>query len=108
MLEIDFAARVLDVEIAAVLQNIGGGDLPGSVVLFALLPPGDAVGEFFELYRLSFGVVLPAFGQGLLVVPDVFRRAGTVEEHEIGGNAGVGCEDSVWQTDDRVKIEVLQ
>jgi hypothetical protein len=108
VLEIDLAAWVLDVEIAAVLENIGGGDFPGSVVLFALIPPSDAVGELVELDRLGFGVVLPAFGKRLLIVSDLLCRAGTIEEHEIGRNTRVRREDAVGQADDGVEVEVLQ
>ena len=108
MFEIDFAARVLDVEVAAVLENVGGGDFPSSVVLFAFVPPGYAVGKFFKLNRLRLGVVFPAFGQRLLVVPDIFGGAGAVEEHKIGRNAGVRGKDAVGQADYGVEIEVLQ
>ena len=108
MLEIHFAARVLDVEIAAVFQDVGGGHFPSSVVLFAFVPPGDAVCEFIKLNRLGLGVVLTTLGQCLLVVPDIFGGTGTVKEDEIGWNAGVRCEDAVRQADDGVEIKVLQ
>ena len=106
--EIHFPARVLDVEVAAVLQNVGGGDFPGTVVLFALVPPGDAVGEFFKLNRLRLRVVLPAFRERLLVVPDGFRGAGSIEEQEIRRNACIGSENAVGKTHDGVQVEVLQ
>ena len=108
MLEIYFSARVLDIEVTAVLENVSSGNFPGAVVLFALIPPGDAVGKFFELNRLGLGVVLPAFGQWLLVIPDIFGRPGAVEEDEIGWNARVGREDAVGQADNGVEIKVLQ
>ena len=108
MLEIHFAARVFDVEIAAILENVRSRDFPCSVVLFALLPPGNTVGKLFKLNRLRLGVVLPAFGERLLVVPDIFGGTGTVKEDEIGWNAGVGREDAVGQSHNRVEIEVFQ
>ena len=108
MLEVHFATWVLDVEIAAVLENVGGGDFPCSVILFSFLPPGDTVGKFFELNRLCLREVLPAFGQGLLVVPDIFGGPRAVEEQEIGWDAGVGREDTVGQSHNRMEIEILQ
>ena len=107
VLEIYFAARVLDVEVAVVLENVGGRHFPGAIVLFSFVPPGDAVCKIFKLNRLSFSVVLPAFGERLLVVPDIFRGAGAVEEHEIGWNARVGRKDAVRQSNNGVEIEVL-
>ena len=108
MLEVYFAARVLDVEITAVLENIDGGDFPGLVVLFSLVPPGDAVGKFFELNRLGLRVVLSAFGERLLVVPDVFCGTGAIEEEKIRRNARVGSKDAVGEADDGVEIEVFE
>ena len=77
-------------------------------VFLALVPPLQAWREFLELHGLGFGVVLPAFGQRLLVVPDVLGRAGAVEEEEIGGDRRVWGEDAVWQADDRVEVEFLE
>ncbi len=108
VLEVHFAARVLDVEIAAVLENVGGRYFPGVVVLFALSPPGDAVGKFFELERLSLRVVLPTFWERLLVVPNIFGGARTVEEEKIRRDTRVGSEDTVGQADDGVKIKVFE
>ena len=108
VLEVHFAAWILDIEFATIFENVDGRDFPGSVVLFALVPPGDAVGKLFELDRLCFGVILPAFGERLLVVPDVFRGTGAVEEEEIRRNARVWSEDAVGQADDGVEIEVFE
>ena len=107
MFEIKFAARVFDVEIATVFENVGSGDFPGLIVFFAFVPPGNTVGKLFKLNRLRLGVVLPAFGERLLVVPDIFGGTGTVKEDEIGWNAGVGREDAVGQADDGVEIKVF-
>ena len=82
------------------------GDFPGAVVFFALVPPFEAAGEFLELDGLGFGVVLPAFGKRLLVVPDFFGRMRSVEEHEVCRDARVWSEDAVGQADDGVEIEV--
>ena len=73
-----------------------------------VIPPFEAAGEFLELDGLGFGVVLPAFGQRLLVVPDFFGRMGAVEEHEVRRDARVGSEDTVGQADDGVEIEVFE
>ena len=89
-------------------EQFGGGNFPGAVVLFALVPPVETVGEFFELDRLGLGVVLPAFGQRLLVVPDFLGRAGAVEEEQVGRDARVGREDAVGQADDGVEVELLE
>lgn len=45
MLSIYFTAWILDIKVAAGLENVGCGDFPGPVVFLSLLPPGDAVGE---------------------------------------------------------------
>ena len=58
--------------------------------------------------RLGLGVVLAAFGQRLLVVPDVLGRAGAVEEEQVRRDAGVGREDAVGQADDGVQVELLE
>ena len=78
------------------------------VVLLAVVPPLDAVGEFFELDGLGFGVVLPAFGQRLLVIPDLLVGPRAIEEQDIGRDARVGREHAVGQTDDGVEIEFFE
>ena len=108
MLEVGGGVGVLAVEVAAVGEQFGGGNFSGAFIFLAALPPNQAAGEFLELDRLGFGIVLSAFGQRLFVVPDFFRRMGAVEEHEIGWDAGVGCEDAVGQPDDGVEIEVFE
>jgi hypothetical protein len=72
------------------------------------MPPGKAGGEFLELERLSFRVLLSAFGEGVLVVPDLFSGAGAVEEKEVGRDACVRGEDAVGEADDGVEIKVLE
>ena len=101
-------ARVLAVEVAVVGEQFGGRHLPGAVVLLALAPPGQAGGELLELDRLGLGVVLPALGQGVLVVPDFLGRAGAVEEQQVRGDGGVGREDAVGQAHDGVEVELLE
>jgi hypothetical protein len=83
MLEIDLPMAVLYVEIAAVLQNLIGANFPCSIAFLARVPPGDTVRKFFKLNWLSLGVVLPTFGERVLVVPDVFCRTGAVEKNGI-------------------------
>ena len=68
--DVFLGTRVLAVEVAAVGEEFGGGDFPGAFVLCALVPPGHEGREFLELDGGGFGVVLPAFGQGLFVIPD--------------------------------------
>src|SRR5262249_33735814 len=94
--------------VGIVVQTILGRDFPGSFVFFSIIPPFEAVAEFLELDRLGFGVVLPAFGKRLLIVPDFFGGMGPVEEHEIRRNAGVWSEDPVGEADDGVKIKIFE
>lgn len=109
------AARVLKVEIAGdkaavtiIFQHVLNLDLPRPLVFFALVPPGNAVGEFLELDGLGLGVVLPAFGQRLFVVPDFLCRSTPVEEQQIGRNAGVGREHAAREPYNRVQIELFE
>ena len=108
VLEVLLGARVLDVEVAAVRQDRRSGDLPSPLVLLAVVPPCQAVRELLELDRRGLGVVLAPLGQRLLVVPDVSRRAGAVEEEQVRRDARVGREDAVGQPDDGVQVELLQ
>ena len=108
MLEVSGGVGVFAVEVAAVGEQFGGRNFPGAVVFFAFIPPFEAAGEFFELDGLGLGVVLPAFGERLLVVPDFFGRMGSVEEHEIRRDAGVRSEDTVGKADDGMEIEVFE
>ena len=56
----------------------------------------------------GLGVVLPAFGQRLFVIPDFPRRAGAVEEQQVRRDARVGREHAVGQADDGVEVEFLE
>lgn len=106
--DVFFGTRVFSVEVAIVGEEFGSWNFPGPIVFFPFGPPGDAVGEFFELDGSGFGVVLFTFGQGLFVIPDVFGGAGAVEEKDIGGDAGVGSEDAVGEADDGVEVEFFE
>ena len=115
MFEVLFGGRVFDVEVdgeeipvVVVFEYVFSRNFPGSLVLFFALAPDKAAGKFLELNRLSFGVVLPPFGERLLVVPDLFGRAGTIEEEKVGGDAGVRREDAVGEADDGVEVELLE
>ena len=98
-------ARVLDVEVAAVVADGLDGDTPGAVVFLAVGPPGEAVGELLETQWVGLGVLFAAIGQGLLVVPDLAGGAGAVEEEDVGRDCSVGGEDAVGQADDGMQIE---
>ena len=108
MFEIGGGAGVLAVEVAAGREQLRGGDFPGPVVFLPFVPPFEAVGEFLELDGLGLGVVLPAFGQRLLVVPDLFGRAERSKNSEVRRDARVGSEDAVGQADDGVQVEVFE
>lgn len=53
----------------------------------------------------SLGVILAAFRQRLLVVPDVPRRSRAVEEQEVGRDAGIGREHAVGQAHDGMQVD---
>src|SRR5205807_575246 len=55
-----------------------------------------------------FRVVLPAFGQRLLVIPDLSRWAYLLEEEKVGCDGGVRRKYSIGEADDRVQIEAFQ
>ena len=76
MRDVFLGARVLAVEIAAIGQQFSSRNFPGAFVLFSLVPPCHQRREFLELDGRGFGVVLPAFGQGLFVIPDFARQIG--------------------------------
>lgn len=78
------------------------------VIFLALAPPGDERRELLELDGRGLGVVLPAFGQWRLVMPELARWPGAVEEQEVRRDAGVGREHPVKQPDDGVEVEVLE
>ena len=44
----------------------------------------------------------------MLVIPNVFCRAAAIEEQQVRRDAGVGSEDAVGQTNDRVQVEIFQ
>ena len=113
VLEVLPGAGVFDVKIdgdkvlvLVVFQNVLGFDLPSLAVRLALVPPLQARGEFLKLHGLGLGVVLPAFGQGLLVVPDVLGGTGAIEKEEIRRDRGVRSEDAVGEPE-KVWVEVV-
>lgn len=91
MLKVLSGIGVLDVQVAVVGQKLLDGHAPGAFVLLAIIPPGDAVGEFFVLQRLCLGIAVAALGQRQFVVPHLARarRVGVgsarLEEQQIGG-----------------------
>ena len=89
MLEVLFSVRILAVEVAVVGQQLIRRYLPCALVLLALRPPVEARLELIELDGLSLGVILPALGKGLLVLPDLAGRTGAIEQEQVGGDARV-------------------
>ena len=97
-----------EVSLLVILQDVLDGDAPGSLVHLPILPPFQKRRKLLVLQWHRLGVVLPAFGKGLLVIPDLLGWAGPVEEEEVCGNIGVGGEDAVWKPDDGVEVELLE
>jgi hypothetical protein len=108
MCDVFLGARVLAVEVATIGDEFGGGNFPGALVLFAFVPPRHERREILELDRRGLGVVLPAFGQRLFVIPDFARRSRAVEEQDVRGNAGVRREHAIGQAHDGVQVEFLE
>jgi hypothetical protein len=52
VLKVLLAMGVLQVEIAAAGQDSGGGHLPRPLVLFTVIPPGQAVGRAQQLREM--------------------------------------------------------
>ena len=50
---------------------------------------------------MGLGVLLAGTGARLLVVPDRLRRAGLIEEDQVGWNVSVGRERALEETGDR-------
>ncbi len=75
----------------------------GRLILGTAGPPCHKRGELLELDGRRLGVVLPALGQRLLVIPDLARRAGAVEEQDVrrdavyGANTPLGSRTMVWR-----------
>ena len=78
----------------------------------ALVSQGAALIELGVPQGLGLGVVLATLGQGQFVVPDLLCGAVTLEEKQVGGDAGIGSKDAVGQADNRVMasspISILQ
>jgi hypothetical protein len=106
--DVFLGARVLAVEVAAGGQQFGGGDTPGALVLCTLGPPRHKRSELLELDGRRLGVVLPTFGQRVLVIPDLARGAGAVEEQEVRWDAGVRGKHPVAQPHDGMEVEFLE
>ena len=107
MLKILLAAGILDVQVVAVFDDSLHRYSPGPLVLLPVVPPGEAYAELLKLDRLGLGVIFPSFRERLFVVPDLPGRAGTVEEEEVGGNAGIRGKNTVGETDDGMEVEIL-
>src|SRR5260370_5497369 len=79
-------AGVLAVQIAVVRKQIRDGNSPRAFVLLAGLPPCNAIAEFLELHRRSFCIALSTVLELGLVRPNLFIKARTVKETQIGTN----------------------
>ncbi len=102
VLEVLPCVRVLEVQVTPVGKDLRGRYFPRALVLFAVVPPREAVRELLVLQRLRFAVVLAPLRQLLLVLPHVAGWTRAVEEEQVGWDAGVGREDAVRQAHDRV------
>lgn len=78
------------------------------LIFFTLMPPFEAGRKLLKLHRRGLGVALSAFGERLIVIPDILRRAGAIEEKKIGGNACIWSKYAVRKSHDSVKVEVLE
>ncbi len=106
--QVIFRLWVLAIEVAVCGQQFFRRDSPGPVVLLPFVPPGQAGLEFLVLEGLGLGVVLPAFRQGVLVIPDLFCRSGAVEEEQVRRNTRIGCKYTVRQADNGVEAEFFE
>jgi len=69
---------------------------------------GVAVSKFLKLNRCGLGVVLTTFRDLMLVIPDVLRRAGSVEKEDVRRDRCVGSEDTVREMHDRMEVELRE
>ena len=115
MLEVLLGVGILDVEVdgdqgsvVVVLENISSADFPSVIILFSVLAPRKAGSKLLVLDGLGLRVLFAAFRERLFIVPNLVCQAGAVEEEEVGGDAGVRCEDAVGEADDGVEIKLLE
>src|SRR5579872_587610 len=81
---------------------------PRPLTLLPRAPPLPQRRELLVRDRLRLRVSLPALGQRLLVVPDLLRRPGRVEEQQVRRDRGVGREHPDRQPHDGVQVELPQ
>lgn len=101
--------RVSEVKVAVVRDDVGGGNNPGVLVLRPVgpvlaAPPCGALGEFLITHRPGLRVPLAALRRVDPVIPDLLRRAGPVEEHQVNWDQRVGREDALGQPDDGMQV----
>ena len=104
--------RVLDVEVVAAGFDVGRGDVPGAVGLFAAFalraaPPVDAGLQVFQSDGFGHGIGFLVVGHEMFVEPDVPGRLAFLEEQEVGADGGIGFEHGVGQADDGVEVALL-
>jgi hypothetical protein len=102
-----WGAGILSVQVAATSKEFGRWNLPCPLGLFAVVPPRLTFSELVELNWRRRRIVLPAFWEGVFVIPDVLRWPGAVEEQDVSLDAGIRGEYPVRQADNGVQVEVL-
>src|SRR5258707_9873075 len=115
MFQIVSAIWVLHIEIdreqvliLIIFQNIVNTYPPRMFIFNTCAPPFNQRRKFLELHRACLGIVLHAFGERMLIEPDISCRLGTSEEKQISLDTRIRREDSVWQADNRMQVKVPQ
>src|SRR5262245_23493743 len=102
------AARVLDIEIVPTCYNFTIRNPPSVLILESLVPPFKTWLESLKVERLTLGVLSSPLWRRQFVIPDLSRRARTVEKQNVCRDASVGREHTIRQPNNRVKVEVRE
>ena len=94
--------RIFHIEIEAFLEVLDV-HFPSNFAFLSVTPPIEHGFEFVGLDGFGFGVAFLAFGEAVLVIPDVFGGSAFFEEEEVGRDGG-GVEGGLGKTDDGVEI----
>src|SRR5262245_58064998 len=103
------AIRVPPVQVEAIRLNLADGNPPRALTLDAALarcaaPPRTAIRELIEAHRLRLRVLLTFLGRSDFVEPDLSCASRLLEEQEVGWDVGVGSEDTLGKTHDRMEV----